>query len=395
MAREPLREYRAKRDFSRTAEPAGGRRRGAGNRFVVHKHQATADHYDLRLELGGVLKSWAVPKGPSLDPADRRLAVQTEDHPVEYIDFEAVIPEGEYGGGPMIVWDTGTWAPMGDAEAGLKAGELKFRLAGEKLGGGWMLVRLKPKPGEKKRVWLLIKEKDTAAAPGRDILGERPESVKSGRRIEELAPAAPAKVGRLRPGALAGAVKGPGPERLTPQLASPVERPPEGGDWLHEIKLDGYRTLAFRDGEAVRLVTRGGLDWTHRYGDLAEAFRALPCREAVVDGEIVVQDEGGVSRFALLQDALSRGARNELVFFAFDLVRLDGWNLAGGAAGRSGRGCCGSCWRGRRGGRRSSSPTMWRGAGRGSTSRCRGWGWRGWSRSGRRRSISRGGRRPG
>ena len=192
-----------------------------------------------------------------------------------------------------------------------------------------MLVRLKPKPGEKKAVWLLIKEKDAAAAPGRDILAERPESVKSGRRIEELAPAAPVKVGRLRPGALAGAVKGPGPERLTPQLASPVERPPEGGDWLHEIKLDGYRTLAFRDGEAVRLITRGGLDWTHRYGDLAEAFRALPCREAVVDGEIVVQDEGGVSRFALLQDALSRGARNELVFFAFDLVRLDGWNLAG------------------------------------------------------------------
>ena len=136
--------------------------------------------------MDGVLKSWAVPKGPSLDPADRRLAVQTEDHPVEYIDFEAVIPEGEYGGGPMIVWDTGTWAPMGDADAGLKAGELKFRLAGEKLGGGWMLVRLKPKPGERKAVWLLIKEKDTAAAPGRDILAERPESVKSGRRIEEL-----------------------------------------------------------------------------------------------------------------------------------------------------------------------------------------------------------------
>ena len=328
MPKETLRDYRAKRDFSRTAEPAGGEA-GAGSRFVVHKHQATADHYDLRLELGGVLKSWAVPKGPSLDPADRRLAIQTEDHPVEYIDFEAVIPEGEYGGGPMIVWDTGTWAPMGDADAGLKAGELKFRLAGEKLGGGWMLVRLKPKPGEKKAVWLLIKEKDAAAAPGRDILAERPESVKSGRRIEELAPAAPVKVGRLRPGSLAGAVKGPGPERLAPQLASPVERPPEGGDWLHEIKLDGYRTLALRDGEAVRLITRGGLDWTHRYGDLAEAFRGLPCREAVVDGEIVVLDEGGVSRFALLQDALSRGARNELVFFAFDLVRLDGWNLAG------------------------------------------------------------------
>jgi DNA ligase D len=330
MSREPLREYRAKRDFSRTKEPAGEAPQGGGHRFVVHKHHATADHYDLRLELGGVLKSWAVPKGPSLDPADRRLAIQTEDHPVEYIDFEAVIPKGEYGGGPMIVWDSGTWAPMGDADAGLKAGELKFRLAGEKLSGGWMLVRMKPKPEEKKAVWLLIKEKDTAAAPGRDILAERPESVKSGRRIEELEPASPAaKPGRLRPGALAGAVKGPGPERLSPQLASPVAGPPEGADWLHEIKLDGYRTLAFRDGEEVRLVTRGGLDWTHRYGDLAEAFRALPCREAVVDGEIVVLDAGGVSRFALLQDALSRGARSELVFFAFDLVRLDGWNLAG------------------------------------------------------------------
>ncbi|HET9069478.1 MAG TPA: DNA ligase D [Amaricoccus sp.] len=328
MPKEPLREYRARRDFSRTAEPAGGAK-GGGSRFVVHKHQATADHYDLRLELGGVLKSWAVPKGPSLDPADRRLAIRTEDHPVEYIDFEAVIPEGEYGGGPMIVWDTGTWAPMGrDAEAGLKAGELKFRLAGEKLSGGWMLIRLKPKPGEKKAVWLLIKEKDAAAAPGRDILAERPESVKSGRRIEELAPAPPARAGRLRPAALVGAEKGPGPERLAPQLATPAERVPEGAGWLHEIKLDGYRTLAFRDGEAVRLVTRGGLDWTRRYGDLDEAFRALPCREAVIDGEIVVLDAGGVSRFALLQDALSRGARSELVFFAFDLVRLDGWNLA-------------------------------------------------------------------
>lgn len=327
MARQPLREYRARRDFSRTSEPAGAVPAGGGARFVVHKHQATADHYDLRLELGGVLKSWAVPKGPSLNPADRRLAIQTEDHPVEYVDFEAVIPEGEYGGGPMIVWDSGTWAPMGDAEAGLEAGELKFRLAGEKLHGGWMLVRLKPRPGEKKRNWLLIKEKDAGADPERDILSERPESVKSGRRIEELR-APEAKARRLRPGALNGAVKGPGPERLTPQLATQVGEPPAGDEWLHEIKFDGYRTLAFRDGEAVRLITRGGLDWTHRYGDLADAFRALPCREAVVDGEVVALDAGGVSRFAALQDALSRKARSELVFFAFDLVRLDGWNLA-------------------------------------------------------------------
>lgn len=336
MAREPLREYRGKRDFARTAEPAGGQAAAAGWRFVVHKHQATADHYDLRLELGGVLKSWAVPKGPSLDPADRRLAIQTEDHPVEYIDFEAVIPAGEYGGGPMIVWDTGTWAPMGgDAEAALAAGELKFRLSGEKLGGGWMLVRMRPRPGETKKVWLLIKEKDAAATPGRDILAERPESVKSGRRIEDLEPPpAPRKPRSLRPGSLAGAVKGPGPDKLAPQLATAADRVPEGSDWLHEIKLDGYRTLAFRDGDSVRLVTRGGLDWTHRYGDLGAAVRGLPCREAVIDGEIVVLDAGGVSRFALLQDALSRGARNELVFFAFDLVRLDGWNLAGAGLAR-------------------------------------------------------------
>jgi len=178
MARQPLREYRAKRDFSRTQEPAGRVSAGEGTRFVVHKHQATADHYDLRLELGGVLKSWAVPKGPSLNPADKRLAVQTEDHPLEYIDFEGVIPEGEYGGGPMIVWDAGTWAPMDDAEKGLAAGGLKFRLAGEKLHGGWMLVRLKPRKGEKRTNWLLFKEHDPSADPERDILAERPESVK-------------------------------------------------------------------------------------------------------------------------------------------------------------------------------------------------------------------------
>ncbi len=330
MARQGLSDYRGKRDFSRTAEPVGGAAGDGGNRFVVHKHHATADHYDLRLQVGDVLKSWAVPKGPSLDPADKRLAVETEDHPLEYIDFEGVIPEGEYGGGPMIVWDTGVWAPMDDVEKSLRTGAFKFRLAGEKLNGGWMLARLKGRPGEKKTNWLLFKEHDQAADTARDILVERPESVKSGRRIEELValppePAKPAK--RLRPGSLPGAVQGPGPERLQPQLATPVASPPAGGDWLHEIKLDGYRTLAWRSGEDVRLITRSGLDWTHRYGDLADAFRALPCKEAIVDGEIVVLDDKGISRFALLQDALSRGARSELLFYAFDLVRLDGWNL--------------------------------------------------------------------
>ncbi|MER9407027.1 DNA ligase D [Mesorhizobium caraganae] len=336
-----LRAYRAKREFSKTPEPAGGLVSGDGNRFVVHKHHATADHYDLRLQVGGVLKSWAVPRGPSLNPADKRLAVETEDHPLEYIDFEGVIPEGEYGGGPMIVWDTGTWAPMDDVEKSLRTGAFKFRLAGEKLNGGWMLTRLKPKPGEdeNKKNWLLFKERDLAADTKLDILEARPESVKSGKRIEELvAPAKrparlPPSPGSLKPGALPGAVKGDPPSRIEPQLATQVPKPPGGpledtGElWLHEIKFDGYRTMAhIVDGE-VRLITRGGIDWTKRYGDLPQAFSRLPLSQAVIDGEIMVLDEKGISRFALLQDALSAGAGSKLHFYAFDLLHLDGWDL--------------------------------------------------------------------
>ena len=332
MAARRLDAYRGKRDFARTSEPHGAEGGAGGARFVVHKHHATADHYDLRLELGGVLKSWAVPKGPSLDPAEKRLAVETEDHPLEYADFEGVIPAGEYGGGPMIVWDRGVWAPMGDPEADLAAGAFKFRLAGEKLGGGWMLARLKPKQGEAKRNWLLFKERDQAAAPGGDILAARPESVASGRRIEDLVAPAPAPARaprrpRLRPGWLPGAVEAAGPVRVAPQLASPAAAPPGGAGWLHEIKLDGYRTLALVEGGAARLITRGGLDWSARYGDLAGAVAALPCRAAAIDGEIVALDAGGVSRFELLQAALSRGATTELTFFAFDLLHLDGWDL--------------------------------------------------------------------
>jgi len=333
MATSKLTAYRKKRNFSKTQEPVGSLA-GGGNRFVVHKHQATADHYDLRLQVGGVLKSWAVPKGPSLNPADKRLAVETEDHPLEYIDFEGVIPEGEYGAGPMIVWDTGIWAPMDDVEKSLRTGAFKFRLAGEKLNGGWMLARLKPKPGDDdQRNWLLFKEHDLASNDTIDILAARPESVKSGRRIEELAekPKPATRPAKPNPGVLPGAVKGAAPARIEPQLATQTAVPPGRADqreiWLHEIKFDGYRTMAHVSAGAMHLITRGGLDWTKRYGDLPEAFRRLPCRDAVIDGEIVVLDDKGISRFALLQDALASGAGNRLVFYAFDLLHLDGWNL--------------------------------------------------------------------
>ncbi|QDZ03086.1 DNA ligase D [Nitratireductor mangrovi] len=330
MATQKLGDYQRKRDFSRTGEPEGQETAASGNRFVMHKHSASADHYDLRLELDGVLKSWAVPKGPSLNPDDKRLAVETEDHPLEYIDFEGVIPEGEYGGGPMIVWDTGVWAPMDDAEKSLAAGAFKFRLAGAKLNGGWMLTRLKPKPGEgAKKNWLLFKERDRAADRELDIIEARPESVKSGRRIEDLvAPERlPAKPPKLVPGRLSGAVRSAMPERVSPQLATPAERPPSDKDWLHEIKFDGYRTIALVDEGKARLMTRKGLDWTKRYGDVGQAFAGLPCKEAVIDGEIVALDDRGVSRFSLLQQALSDGAGNRLVFYAFDLIHLDGWDL--------------------------------------------------------------------
>ena len=325
--------YRRKRDFTRTTEPAGGGA-GEGNRFVIHKHAATADHYDLRLELDGVLKSWAVPKGPSLNPADKRYAAQTEDHPVEYVDFEGVIPEGTYGGGPMIVWDTGTWAPMSEPNQGLRDGDLKFRLWGEKLRGGWMLVRMQPKKGEKDGNWLFFKEKDQFADASTDILAARPESVKSGLRIEQLG-TNPAKErrryadGARKAGrrAVKGGVKAPMPTTMKPQLATQTANPPTGDGWLHEIKLDGYRTIALVEDGKARLLTRTGLDWTARYGRLADAVAALPVKQAILDGEIVVVDAAGVTHFADLQQALSDGATERLTYFAFDLMYLDGRDL--------------------------------------------------------------------
>lgn len=328
MPAEKLEPYRRKRDFSRTSEPLGTLAATPGNRFVVHKHSATADHYDLRLEHDGVLLSWAVPKGPSLNPADKRLAMQTEDHPLDYIDFEGVIPEGEYGGGPMIVWDTGTWAPMDDVTKALKTGAFKFRLAGDKLRGGWMLARLKGKPGDgASHPWLLFKEHDPAASETEDILATRPESVKSGRRIEDLvAPPPSPRPKKPRLSALAGAVKAP-PPAIAPQLATAATAPPHGEGWLHEIKLDGYRTIAHVEAGKAKLITRAGLDWTRRYGALPQAFATLGCKSAIIDGEITVPDERGISRFTLLQQALSDGPGHRLLFYAFDLLYLDGYDL--------------------------------------------------------------------
>ena len=332
-----LERYRKKRDFAKTAEPPGGAVTPATSIFVVQKHAARRLHYDLRLQFGDTLRSWAVPQGPSLDPKVRRLAVHVEDHPLEYADFEKPIPKGQYGAGAMIVWDRGTWVPMGDAEADYRKGTLKFRLAGEKLGGGWTLVRLKPKDGERGDNWLLIKERDPFARPGAGdaLLEERPESVLTDRRVEELlepeAPAKPARTRKPRPvrvAALEGAREAPLPQSFRPQLASPAARVPDGAEWLHEIKFDGYRTIARIEDGAVRLCTRNGLDWTGRYGVLVQGFAGLPCRQALIDGEIVVQDARGIASFAALQDALAEGRTHELTFFAFDLIHLDGHDLS-------------------------------------------------------------------
>jgi bifunctional non-homologous end joining protein LigD len=334
---DALERYRGKRDFSKTREPAGAGQAAGERLFVVQKHAARRLHYDLRLQFGDTLRSWAVPQGPSLDPKVRRLAVHVEDHPLEYSDFEGPIPKGQYGAGAMIVWDRGTWVPMGDLEADYQKGTIKFRLSGEKLGGGWTLVRIK-NAQERGDNWLLIKESDPYARPEAEgnIVDEAPESVISGRRVEEILsdepPAKPAAKPRTRPvqvAKLAGAKPAELPASLPPQLASPSASVPAGGDWLHEIKLDGYRTLARLEDGAVRFFTRQGHDWTVRYGSLAKGFASVRCRQAMIDGEIVVQDAAGISRFPALQDALAEGRTHELTFFAFDLLHLDGYDLTG------------------------------------------------------------------
>jgi bifunctional non-homologous end joining protein LigD len=319
--------YRAKRRFAETPEPAGTDTASGEPMFVIQKHKARRLHYDLRLEMGGTLKSWAVPEGPCLDPKVRRFAKLVEDHPIEYGSFEGRIPEGNYGAGTVIIWDRGSYVTLKDAEQGLADGEIKFRLAGEKLSGGWTLVRLKDDPTN----WLLIKERDPSARPlaDYDVLIEEPDSVVTGKPVEEPPPEPRRPVRRkTAPGRIAGAAAAPMPVRWRPQLATPADAAPRGEGWIHEIKYDGYRTLVFFDQGEVRLVTRNGHDWTHRYSALASAFRKLPCKSAILDGEVVVQDPRGVAKLDLLEHALSEGDSHSMTYFGFDLCYLDGYDLS-------------------------------------------------------------------
>jgi bifunctional non-homologous end joining protein LigD len=365
-----LERYNEMRDFGVTAEPPGdvGRSR-SGHSFVVQKHAARRLHYDFRLEHEGVLKSWAVPKGPSLSPKDRRLAVQTEDHPVDYRDFEGTIPEGEYGGGPVIVWDRGEWTPVGDPDEGLRKGRLEFVLEGGKLHGRFMLVRLADdgrargrggkKNGGAKTSWLLMKRTDEHVREGRqaEIVTAMPESVLTGRTIEDVAAGVPAvprrsnatksrakrtkasKAGATKTRAAEGqkapraaparGAKVPAFSSIAPALALLVDDVPTGEAWVYELKYDGYRAIATLDGGEVRIATRSGKDWTDSFPEVAAALSHVRARNAVFDGEIAHVLEDGRTDFQHLQNALSFGDRQRLVYFVFDLLFYDGVDLRG------------------------------------------------------------------
>jgi bifunctional non-homologous end joining protein LigD len=338
---EPLEEYHRKRDFGATPEPAGAPApagaEGGPLTFVVHKHASRALHYDLRLEVGGVYASWAVPKGPSLDTHDKHLAVHVEDHPIEYGSFEGVIPAGEYGGGTVMIWDRGTFTPVGDPAAGIAKGDFKFVLDGAKLHGQWVLVRMKPRPGEKRENWLIIKEKDEFVRPHEeyDILAAEPDSAATGRTMEQIAAAgetleskpADPPVSHIVSRGNASSGAAPFPVDLPFQLATLVADAPDGDEWIHEVKYDGYRLhVALRNGTAS-VLTRNGADWTDRFPTIASAAEALPVKSALLDGEAVVLDAEGRSDFGALQEALSAKDGDALRFEAFDLLYLNGYDL--------------------------------------------------------------------
>ena len=379
MATPKLAAYQAKRDFKTTREPSGEAAVAAKGRlrFVVQRHAATRLHYDLRLELDGVFKSWAVAKGPSVDPHDKRLAVEVEDHPLDYGDFEGTIPKGQYGGGTVQLWDRGYWAPEHmTAEDGLAGGDLKFTLEGERLHGSWVLVRMKNWSDGKRTNWLLIKHRDEHAREGDGDALLVDESVASGRPMAAIAagdgraptpfmlagvlaggvhdgvtadavwdsktglaaeqrsegkskPARRKPAGRDDQPPAPGAVRGALPEVQAPQLATLAEEPPSGAGWVSEIKFDGYRLLASIADGKVRLLTRNGHDWADRMPAVARAFAGLKIGSAMFDGELVWLQPDGVSSFPGLQAALKAGRDGSLTFFAFDLLHLEGWDLRG------------------------------------------------------------------
>jgi len=373
-----LEEYKRKRDFRVTAEPEGHvRRSGDVLSFCIQKHAASHLHFDFRLELDGVLKSWAVPKGPSLDPSVKRLAVHVEDHPIEYGAFEGIIPKKEYGGGTVMLWDRGTWTPDDDPHKAYRKGHLRFHLDGERLRGGWHLVRSRRADDDGgKEQWLLFKDADgeARAESGGSITGEEMTSVVTGRTMEEIAaeadarwdshapaaealirqgkpsagktktadaakksaakkPASAAKSTRARsptpsPADIPRARKAAFPARaFTPEMATLVDDVPADGAWIHELKYDGYRLLVLLRGGTARLVTRRGNDWTERFPDVARALASLPVDNAVLDGEIVVLTRKGTTSFQALQNVMSSGRGGELVFYAFDLPYLEGYDL--------------------------------------------------------------------
>lgn len=370
-AKKQLARYRSMRDFKVTTEPSGeesaGERGKSGGSlpFVIQKHAATRLHYDFRLGWNGVLKSWAVTKGPSYFPKDKRLAVQVEDHPIEYGGFEGIIPKGQYGGGTVMLWDRGTWEPHVDVDQGLESGSLKFALHGEKMKGNWALVRMGGRAAnESKPNWLLIKEHDSEERGAGDspITESAPMSVLSGRDMEGIAKdrdkvwqsnrsrAAEAssrsqsavttptykKIEKPHKGdsrvakAMDAAPAETMPAFISPQLATLAKSPPPGDSWIHEIKLDGYRIQMRVDKSkkpGIELLTRTGLDWTHRMKQVADAALGLPVKSALIDGEVVVLSQDGNTSFADLQASFQDGAHHDLIYFAFDLLHLNGRNL--------------------------------------------------------------------
>jgi bifunctional non-homologous end joining protein LigD len=369
---EQLGRYRSMRDFKVTSEPSGSEKVKAGKAkalnkqtlpFVIQKHAATHLHYDFRLGWNGVLKSWAVAKGPSYFTGDKRLAVQVEDHPIEYGGFEGIIPKGQYGGGTVMVWDQGTWEPQPghtDVDEGLRTGSLKFIMHGTKMKGKWALIRMGGKyANERKPNWLLIKEHDEFERAENDpsITDEKPNSAVTGRSMEQIAKsedhvwnskdtakgnawyrqdssasengsAGGKEAKAIKFGSsLSKAPKEKLPNFIAPELALQSEAPPAGDGWLHELKLDGYRIQARKDGDRVQLLTRTGLDWTHRMKTIAALVGALPVEKAILDGELVVLAENGTTSFADLQAAFQEGVKKPLTYFVFDLLHVNGHSI--------------------------------------------------------------------